>query len=166
MIVIAALALAASTLPSTRQQIERLRCGSADLRMTSEVSTDPKAPLAPIDQTLTRREGIKRFRIPLEHSTPVVVDGHHVPDRYVTSWACVAGNGETHYVLVGYACTLDPGLPHDCRGEKEWFRLLDERGRFADAGIPHGGAVRDRLNSRLGISQALATGVTMTPLLE
>ena len=94
-----------------------------------------------------------------------MIQGGEVADRYVASWACVAGR-RARYILLGYACAADAGSPHDCGGEKEWFRLLDGRGRFVDAGVPHGGAARDQLNARLGIAHAMAAGVSMTPVVK
>ena len=78
----------------------------------------------------------------------------------------MAGERQARYVLLGYACAADPGGRQDCGGEKEWFRLLDGRGRFVDAGVPHDGAARDKLNARLGVAGAVAAGVTMTPVVK
>ncbi len=152
--------------PAPVTQVETLRCGAADLRMTSHTLTGPTAPLAPIDQKLTRRVGARQVPVALEPTASVAVQGGHVPDRYVASWACVAGGRQARYVLLGYACANDPGGHQDCGGEKEWFRLLDERGRFVDAGVPREGAARDKLNARLGIADAMAAGVTMTPVVK
>ena len=152
--------------PAPVTQVETLRCGAADLRMTSHTLAGPRAPLAPIDQKLTRRVGARQVPVALEPTASVAVQGGRVADRYVASWACVAGERQAHYVLLGYACADDPGGPQDCGGEKEWFRLLDGRGRFVDAGVPHDGAARDKLNARLGIADAMAAGVTMTPVVK
>ncbi len=103
--------------------------------------------------------------IPLEPRHRVTVDGRQVADRYVVSWACVAGHPPTHYVLIGYACAFDPG-PAICDNRKEWFRLIDQRGRFADAGVPDDGPARDRLYSEPGIAPAMAAGVSMTPVIK
>lgn len=152
--------------PGAVNQVEALRCGAADLRMTSHALAGSTAPFPPTDQRLTRRSGTKQIPVALERSDTVSVQGARVADRYVASWACVAGGRQAHYVLLGYACAADPGGAHDCGGEKEWFRLLDGRGRFVDAGVPHEGAARDQLNARLGISEAMAAGVTMTPVVK
>ena len=152
--------------PAPVTQVETLRCGVADLRMTSHTLAGPRAALAPIDQKLTRRVGARQVPVALEPTASVAVQGGRVANRYVASWACVAGGRRAHYVLLGYACADDPGGPQDCGREKAWFRLLDERGRFMDAGVPHDGAARDKLNARLGIADAMAAGVTMTPVVK
>ena len=152
--------------PAPVTQVETLRCGAADLRMTSHTLAGPRTPLAPIEQKLTRRVGARQLPVALDPTGSVTVQGGRVADRYVASWACVTGERHAHYVLLGYACADNPGGPQDCGGEKEWFRLLDERGRFVDAGVPHDGAARDRLNARLGIAGAMAAGVTMTPVVK
>ena len=146
-------------------QVETLRCGAADLRMTSYTLTGAKAPLAPIDQKLARRLGTKQVLLALEQTHNIEVQGARVLDRYVVSWACVAGERQAHYVLLDYACATDPGN-QDCGGEKEWFRLLDGRGRLVDASVPHDGPARDKLYTRLGIADAMAGGVTMTPVIK
>ena len=161
----APLALVAPVNAPILLKVETLRCGAIDLRMASYPATGAGVT-APASQTLTRRVDAKQVRVELEPSVRVLVDGHRVQNRYVTSWACVAGRQRARYVVLGYACAIDPGYPHDCGGEKEWFRLLDRRGRFADAGVPHDGAARDRLNARLGIAAAMAAGVSMTALIE
>ncbi len=166
MLTLLALIAASAGAPAPVTQVETLRCGGADLRMTSHTLAGPRAPLAPIDQKLTRRVGARQLPVALEPTASVAVQGGRVSDRYVASWACVAGGRRAHYVLLGYACAGDPGGPRDCGGEKEWFRLLDERGRFVDAGVPHDGAARDKLNARLGIANAMAAGVTMTPVVK
>ena len=163
---LALLAAASAGAPAPVTQVQTLRCGAADLRMTSHTLAGPTAPLAPVDQKLTRRVGASQLPVALEPTASVAVQGGRVSNRYVASWACVAGERQAHYVLLGYACADDPGGRQDCGGEKEWFRLLDGRGRFVDAGVPHDGAARDRLNARLRIAGAMAAGVTMTPAVK
>lgn len=157
------LSLAAANPTALVRHDAALRCGTIDLRITSD-----NAPhvLAPVSQTLTRRVGTTRVQIPLERSGIVPVDGHRVRNRFVSSWTCLTGRDRQHYVLVGYACAIDPGYRNDCGGEKEWMRVLNERGRFIDAGVPQGGAARDRFNARIGIADALAAGVAMTSVLD
>lgn len=166
MIIAMSLTLAGTTdAPLVRQTVV-LRCGAADLSVTNSVSTSRTASVAPVRQTLTRRVGVRTLVIPLERGHATALDGGTVQDRYLASWACVAGRNHSFYVLLGYACTADPGQPGDCGGQKEWFRLLDERGRLADQGVPQDGAARDRFNSRIGIAGAMAAGVTMTPVVR
>lgn len=154
----------ASTPPLT--QVRALQCGAADLRMTSRFLAGPRAPIAPTHQRLTRRVGANQVPISLERANSVALQDGRTTDRYVASWACVPSARQTNYVLLGYACSADPGSPHDCGGEKEWFRLLDQRGRLVDAGVPHDGVARDRLNARLGIAGAMTAGVSMTPVFK
>jgi hypothetical protein len=148
---------------SLATHVETLRCGAAEWQMTSRTVAGTRAP---VRQALTGRVGKKRVAIALERGGRVPVDGHRVQNRYVGSWACLTGKRGAHYVMLGYSCAVDAGYPNDCGGEKEWFRLLDARGRFTDAGAPHDGAVRDRLYARLGLAAAMAAGVKMTDLLE
>lgn len=168
MMLLAALSLAAPLLAGGGDvrpvaHVEDLRCGAASLRMTSHAVPGTTAPVA---QSLTRRAGGKRVAVALEKGGTVLVDGHRVRNSYVISWACLTGARKAHYVLLGYNCAIDTGYPHDCDGEKEWFRLLDTRGRFADAGVPHDGDARDRLYKRLGIGAAVDAGVKMTTVVD
>ncbi len=165
MIIALSLALAAPVSAPPAPQVTSLTCGTIALRMASYKSSGADV-LAPASQTLTRRVSGKWVRVALEPSGRVRVEGQQVQNRYVTSWACVTGRQRAAYVVLGYVCAIDPGYPKDCGGEKEWFRVLDRRGRFADAGVAHGGAVRDRLNARLGIAGALAAGVRMTAVVD
>lgn len=166
MILAMSLLLAASSAAPLENHIVALNCGPADLRIVSRAYAGQNAPLAPASQTLTRRVGGRQVPVTLERGRGIVVDGYRVHDRYVVSWACVTSTHQAHYVLLGYGCAVDPGDPNDCGGEKEWFRLLDGRGRFVDVGVPHDGAASERLNARLGIAGALTAGVTMTPVVE
>lgn len=166
MIAAIALMLANAASASPVLQVERLSCGSADLRMSSGVLTGKAAPLTPVAQTLTRKVGKAYRHVALERSSSVTIDGQRVLGRYVSSWACITGHGQQRYVLLGYACAVDPGNPGDCGGQKEWFRVLGTNGRFADTGVPHDGPIRERLDMRLGISDAMAAGVTMTPVVR
>lgn len=108
----------------------------------------------------------QRRPVTLEPAGTVTVDGHRVRNRFVSSWACVRSERGASYVYFGYACAIDPGYPRDCGGDKEWFRLADERGRLVDAGVPHNGPARDRLNRRLGLAKIVQAGVQMTDVLE
>ncbi|UAJ09155.1 hypothetical protein [Polymorphobacter megasporae] len=166
MIYAVALALASAGNASPVTQIETLHCGAVEYRMASGASPGEAAPLAPAFQTLIRRAGVKQDHGQLERGPSVVIRGHRVLARYVSSWACLTGHHQTHYALLAYACSVEPGAEHDCGGEKEWFRLLDTRGRFVDPGVPHDGPQRERLYARLGITAAMAGGVKMTPVVR
>ena len=161
-----ALILAAVGDASATARTATLTCGAAEFALTSSTVADPTGPLAPVAQTLIRRSGATHRRVPLERGGSAVVGGQRVRDRYVASWACIAGRWPARYVVIGYACTADPGNPGDCGGDKEWFRLLDTRGRFVDTAVPHDGVARDRLYARLGIADTMAAGVTMTPVVK
>ncbi|MDO7842783.1 hypothetical protein [Sphingomonas immobilis] len=163
MMLLMALSLAAAGDAGLTKHVADLRCGAADLRVTSHALAGTTAPVA---QSLTRRVGKKRVAVALEPAGSALVDGHRVRGRYVVSWACLTGAQRVRYVMLGYNCAVDPGDPHDCGGEKEWFRLLDTRGRFVDAGVPHDGDRRDRLYARLGIADQTAAGVKMAGVLD
>ena len=166
MLILLALLAGSAGAPSPIAQVETLHCGAADLRMTSYTYPGRMAPLAPAHQELTRRIGARQIAVSLEPPGNVTVQGVRVSGRYVASWACLAAEHRAHYVLLQYACTDDSGGASDCGGEKEWFRVLDRRGLFVDADVPHDGPARDELNARLGIASAMAAGVTMTAVVK
>ena len=94
-----------------------------------------------------------------------MVDGWRVQRQYVLSWACVQASTGRSYVSLGYACAVDPSERGSCGGDKEWFRLLDDRGRPLDAGSPKQGAAQDRLMTRLGLKAVMEAGVAMKDVL-
>lgn len=155
------LTLASASAPPTHTA--SLSCGAATFQIVSHAW--PRT-LAPVTQTASVRVAGRRRTVTLDPTGTVIVDGHRVRNRYVLSWSCVKGAGGTSYVSLGYACAMDPGYPFDCGGEKEWFRLLDDRGRAVDTGVPHNGPTRDRLDRRLGLSDIFEAGVQMTDVLE
>jgi hypothetical protein len=141
-----------------------IECGDAHFAISSGLDAGRFAPLAPRTQQLTLRRASRVSPVTLEQAFPIIIQGHRVLGRFVVSWACVEGSGGAHYLVLGYSCAIDPGAAGDCGGEKEWFRLLDARGRFVDAAVPQDGPERDRLYSRLGISKEMDAGVDMTPV--
>ena len=94
-----------------------------------------------------------------------MVDGWRVQRQYVLSWACVQASTGRSYVSLGYTCAVDPGERGSCGADKEWFRLLDDKGRPLDAGSTRQGAAQDRLRMRLGLKAVMEAGVLMKDVL-
>lgn len=159
-----ALAVAVAVAAPTTTVVS-LSCGG-DLRIASQRWTGRDQPLAPHWQKLERRAGRQWRVVPLERANAVDMGGYMVRDRYVISWACVRSTGGSRYVALDYACAIDPGLPGDCGGTKQWSRLLRPDGRYVDEGLPHDGVQRDDLLRRLGLAGVFAAGVTMSPIVE
>lgn len=160
--VISAILLFASIMPAP-EHVAALSCGAGTFTLTSRGFPDT---LAPASQSLTVRVAGRHRAVPLETTGLVTVDGRRVRNRYVLTWACTKGARGVSYVSLGYACAVDPGYPHDCGGEKEWFRLLDERGQPVDLGVPHSGPAMTRLHRRLGLLEQFEKGTQMTDVLE
>jgi len=143
-----------------------LRCGGSMFRVESRSWTDSAAPSAPAAQSLSVKVGRSARRlVPLEPAPSVAIGDHRVLRSFLSSWACVRGDGGRRYVSLGYACAVEPGNPGDCAGDAEWFRLIDLRGRRLDAGLPRNGPAVDGLHERLGLARAFADGVAMTDVL-
>ena len=147
-------------------RVALLTCGKGSFRLTSRSWAGKEAPLAPFSQMLIARVSGKPRPVAIEAPSTVRIDDWRVRGAYIISWACVRAASGRHYVDLGYTCAADPGTPGDCAGDKEWFRLLDDRGRYVDAGVPRSGDRRTALLRRLGLAQAMAKGVTMTPVTE
>jgi hypothetical protein len=140
--------------------VATLTCGAGRFRLESRSLA--AGPLAPASQRLTVRVGGRGRALPLDGGGTALVEGARVRRAFVQSWACPRAKGGRRYVLLGYACAVDPGEPGACGDDKEWFRLLDDRGRALGAGLPHAGPGWTRLQRRLGLAAVMADGVAMT----
>lgn len=158
------LAIAAATLASPHAAI--LTCGGSVFRTESRSWADTAAPSAPVRQSIAvTATDARRRTVPLEPAPVAVVDGYRVRGAYLSSWACVRATTGNRYVVLGYACAVEPGRAGDCGGDAEWFRLLDLRGRRLDLQVPRNGPAADALWRRLGLASAFEQGVTMTDVL-
>lgn len=157
------LSIAASGMAPSRTAT--LSCGRGTFVAASRRWPRP-SPLAPATQGVTVEIAGKRHAVPLEPTRRVSVEGRRVRNRYLLTWGCVTGDAGAHYVVLSYACAIDPGYPNDCGGEKEWFRYLDERGQAVDVGVPRDGPGRTRLQRRLGLAGQFAAGVRMSDVLQ
>lgn len=142
-----------------------LSCGNGQFSVVSRRWARP-SPLAPATQSMTVKVAGKNRAAPLQPTRLVSVEGHRVRNHYLLGWTCVTATTGASYALLGYACAVDPGYPNDCGGEKEWYRLMDDRGRPVDIGVPVNGVARERLVQRLGILKQMEAGVHMNDVLE
>ena len=125
-----------------------------------------EGPVSPVAQALYVRDAEARARmLPLEDQGRMRRDGRIVRRSYVMSWACVISDSGRAFVDLGYACAADPGEPGACRTGKEWFHLLDRRGRRVDPSSAASGPGLDRFLGRLGLARVMAAGVAMTDVL-
>ncbi|WP_419809091.1 hypothetical protein [Sphingomonas sp.] len=147
-------------------QTATLACGAGTFIAESRRWAGDQAPLAPATQSLSVTVAKTRRSVPLEPTRIVDVEERQVRNRFLANWGCVKGVTGASYVVLGYACAVDPGYANDCGGEQEWFRYLNDRGRVMDMGVPHNGPVRTRLQRRLGIARALRTGRRFTAVVS
>ncbi len=163
--VLAGLALAgpAVAAPAPELRVATLACGGTRFALRSRVWPARDAPLAPVSQAASAG-GLRPVR--LEDQGMASVGGWRVRRAYVGAWACVRSDRGKAYVSLQYACGVDVGQPGACTAGKEWYRLLDARGRPADEGVPPDGAARDRLLDRLGLARVMEQGVPMHDVLS
>lgn len=161
------LTFAASTLGLAPVHVGTLPCGGGTFRLLSQKWADRKrAPLAPHRQSLSVERDGRARTVALDRTALVVKDGFAVRNRYVASWACLTNARGDYYAILGYACAIDRGYPHDCGGEREWLRFLDDRGRAVDRGVPQDGPAADALKKRLGLFEQFTHGVQMSTAVE
>lgn len=146
---------------SVSHSIVDLRCGTAAFIMTTTHYRQKGEPLAPVKQALKVIVAGKAVPLALERAGTVVVDGRRVQRAYVGSWACVTASTGLSYVMLGYACAIDPGYRDECEFGKEWTRLLDDRGRALDARVRPDTPDANRIADRLGLAATLEAGVPM-----
>ena len=147
------------------QRAVQLSCGEGVFRIESAVFPGPKAPFAPARQTLTLQSESGTHKIALERQGLADIEGIEVQRAYVSSWACVRADTGKSYVELEYDCANDPGTKGACPQGKEWFHLIDARGRVLDQALSND-AAKTRLEARLGLSGAMAAGVAMQDVLS
>ncbi|EPX63221.1 hypothetical protein D187_005626 [Cystobacter fuscus DSM 2262] len=85
-------------------------------------------------------------------------------DAVILSWACLRSDNGANYILLSYGCGSDDAEKF-CGGEREWFRLLDEKGARTDAGMARQDSRYEQLYERLGVAGLMSDGVSLSSLL-
>ncbi|MGZ3459081.1 MAG: hypothetical protein ACXU86_11320 [Archangium sp.] len=164
--------LCAAAPPHAHEQLgqytAQLTCGRSVLTAETRWLVSPDTPLIWLDQKIRLKSVGARsaMTLPLEgRQRKRVAAGRSGLDAVAQSWACVRSSSGASYILLLYGCGSDDAEKF-CGGEREWMRILDEKGTRLDPGFARQDRRYDQLYEKLGLAKLISDGVSMSSVVS